>query len=565
MNKQVKPLLYFLITMILYYFLVLPFESGLGVVVYYLIQMLMFYDLLRDKRVFLIFGAIFLLSLNYYFSYFVVFHILNRLAIFALYCFAGVLLSNQLNLSKEFSFIFKSIINGIANFFHIDLLIGSLFKKENKNQKIFKSMLIGLIFSIPVVIFVLLLLTEADSVFSLFVDQFLNYFYFDLKLYDWLFSLGAGLFFFGTYISIVDPHENKIDFKMISFQIEPVIINVVLSITLIVYSLFVFIQFKYLFAQAGLPAGITYSEYAVRGFMELVVLTVFNVVLIILSRRFTKNQMSKSVRFNKLLLHSLCTITLILLASSLVRMNMYTQNYGLTRLRLIVYIFLIFEAIGLLITYYFIERDRLNLTIVYFSLAVVYYVVLNVMPIDRIVARNLVDRYLNHKQNDIEYVLQLSLDVAPEIESLFNDPKMGNRAKYFLVNKLHYVEENRNEGWIYNNYSVDQARKIAIKHQLLKYPTIRVVDNEELGCIELIYNDVVYRPFGVLSNDKLKGTQIGIREDSLDSKIYEVKGYEITEWIVDYLEVFMGGNMLFKAVGVNEIPKELEQYKQYDY
>ena len=104
-----------------------------------------------------------------------------------------------------------------------------------------------------------------------------------------------------------------------------------------------------------------------------------------------------------------------------------------------------------------------------------------------------------------------------------------------------------------------------IQDDKTEYPLYAVSENDELGCVELIYNGIVFRPYGVFINNSLKGKQIGVREDSPKSKIYEVKGYDSNEWIVEYLEVIMGSNMVLKAVGVTEIPAELEEYKQYDY
>ena len=97
------------------------------------------------------------------------------------------------------------------------------------------------------------------------------------------------------------------------------------------------------------------------------------------------------------------------------------------------------------------------------------------------------------------------------------------------------------------------------------YPEYLVTDNHELGCVELTYAGVTYRPFGVFANNKFKGTQIGIRENMPDIKIHEVKGYSSSEWIVEYDNVLMGGDMILKAVGVAEIPTALQPYKQYDY
>ena len=68
-----------------------------------------------------------------------------------------------------------------------------------------------------------------------------------------------------------------------------------------------------------------------------------------------------------------------------------------------------------------------------------------------------------------------------------------------------------------------------------------------------------------MADNKLKGIQIGVRENSINSKIYEITGYSSNEWIVEYLEVLMGTNMILKAVNVNNIPQELVKFKEYDY
>jgi len=107
---------------------------------------------------------------------------------------------------------------------------------------------------------------------------------------------------------------------------------------------------------------------------------------------------------------------------------------------------------------------------------------------------------------------------------------------------------------------------IGCKAHTKNYPEYLIRDNTELGCTELFYDGITYRPYGILTSfNKFMAKQIGTSEDSPNSKIYELKGYDSREWIVDYLDVFMGGNILFKSIDVIEIPKELEKYKIYDF
>ena len=93
-----------------------------------------------------------------------------------------------------------------------------------------------------------------------------------------------------------------------------------------------------------------------------------------------------------------------------------------------------------------------------------------------------------------------------------------------------------------------------------------VTENTDLGCVELNYEGITYRPYGIIISSKLKGKQIGIRENTPDCKIYEVKGYDNHEWILDYLDVFMESSYtLFKSIEVTNIPNELAGYKEYDF
>ncbi len=97
------------------------------------------------------------------------------------------------------------------------------------------------------------------------------------------------------------------------------------------------------------------------------------------------------------------------------------------------------------------------------------------------------------------------------------------------------------------------------------YPAYTVTENKELNVVELNHAGIVFRPYGVIPDKALRGKQIGIRENDPQSKICEVKGHPSSEWVIEYLDVFMGGgDMLFKASGITDVPSDLEQYKEYE-
>jgi hypothetical protein len=77
-----------------------------------------------------------------------------------------------------------------------------------------------------------------------------------------------------------------------------------------------------------------------------------------------------------------------------------------------------------------------------------------------------------------------------------------------------------------------------------------------------------YAPFGILSNESVKqflGEPIGVidTEGYEEAIIFSVNGYSSKEWIIEYLNVFMGGgHMLFKESNVTLIPDELKEFEE---
>ena len=105
--------------------------------------------------------------------------------------------------------------------------------------------------------------------------------------------------------------------------------------------------------------------------------------------------------------------------------------------------FLIFESIGLLITFFYIIKPKFNIIAVYLVIALVYYLLLNVVPIDAIVAKSQVDRYYGHRGYGISYVMTLSADAAPQIARLLDAPTYPAREQaeaWFARQKSYYAD-----------------------------------------------------------------------------------------------------------------------------
>ncbi|HEX7196008.1 MAG TPA: DUF4173 domain-containing protein [Candidatus Limnocylindria bacterium] len=119
---------------------------------------------------------------------------------------------------------------------------------------------------------------------------------------------------------------------------------VVLAAVVVVFAFFVVLQAAYLFG--GLDTlkatGLTYAEYARRGFFELVAVAILAGGLVVGIERLT------AARTRRLLAIaiSLVVLTGVVLASAAVRLRLYQEAYGWTELRLYVLATIALLAVG---------------------------------------------------------------------------------------------------------------------------------------------------------------------------------------------------------------------------
>ncbi|HOA20214.1 MAG TPA: DUF4173 domain-containing protein, partial [Sedimentibacter sp.] len=276
----------------------------------------------------------------------------------------------------------------------------------------------------------------------------------------------AGFYLFSHLYSVFMKDDNSIA-NIISNKVytakkikgDIIVFNILLMSVLAVYTIFIVIQFKYLFSGGILPNGLNYSEYARRGFFELVVLSVLNIALILLTTYLLSDKIyenkNKWALFTKLMLIYLCATTGILLASSYYRMSLYDSAYGFTRLRVLVYIFLFFETVGLIATSVYIIKHNFNILAVYAAVGLTFYLTLNIIKIDEIIAKRNIDMYISGQAEeiDIDYLMNLSQDALPQIIRLSeSDVQIMTRVKTidFLKDMSAYYAQMENNWQSYN-------------------------------------------------------------------------------------------------------------------
>ncbi len=283
--------------------------------------------------------------------------------------------------------------------------------------------LIGLVISLPIIAVLTMLLVSADMVFSNQVEQFFSFLDLDRLpeyIFRTVFVLVLAVVFFGVLLHSThkpekDQETGKELFPRFLGWVEG---TIVLALVNVLFVLFVSVQVRYLFGgQANISeTGFTYSEYARRGFNELVMVTVFTLLIYLVFATVCKwNQKWQKGIFTGLSL-MMFALVLVILASAFTRLQLYESAYGFTRLRTYTHFF-IFWLAGLLAGSALLEilkkRQRFALLLIIFAFG--FSLNLAVINLDGFVAGKNLHRAADGEEFDSQYLTTLSDDILPVV------------------------------------------------------------------------------------------------------------------------------------------------------
>ena len=465
--SRMKLSAYLLLTSVTFsYMVLLPQGAGAGVLAFMLLQFASIVFILPNKKVLWWLLPAAVLSMNFFLSGNGIWRASNGMVLLLL--FAGMYCSMQKKFDwrdtspRFFGKVFESLFSAVINAF---VPFGWVGKIEKRHLSLIKRISIGIFLSIPCLLFLILLLSSADEVFCHSIEEVCTRLF---NLVSWnvcykIFLGGlAGMYLFGLLYSVFQPPAEEEVHLPAPKNRDALVLNIVLATVLSTYTAFIFIQFKYLFAGTSLPYGLSYTNYARRGFFELLFLSGVNLAVILFSVGMTKKKTGLSRGLTQGFCCYLCVITFVLLASSFYRMRLYCADDGLTRLRLLVLGFLLFESLGLIGTLLYIVRPKFNIIALYLTVGLSYYLLLNLIPIDRLVAKDQIDRYFSGRTDGVAYVMTLSSDAAPEIRRLLEPQVTGQKTRELARAYFQELQEpNLVPRWQRYNLSVSRALQIA--------------------------------------------------------------------------------------------------------
>lgn len=301
-------------------------------------------------------------------------------------------------------------------------------KRETPFKENMKKVLVGLLISIPLLIVVLSLLSSADQVFASYMAQIYSFIaYMDLPL---ILSHGtriiiATLFLLTLYISI---RTNRVRLPIASEIVAHVhhLTNyVVLGLVNVAYLLFVAVQFTFLFGGEKIVAerGLTYSAYAVRGFWELMAVSVINIVISLIVLRLVKHDTKGQQRATHLLLLIMMFASIVMLVSAHMRLSLYELAFGYTYARVFAHTIIALLAVLLFFMCVKILRPTLIFMKVVIVASLLLFVGLNYINVDAFIFQKNIERFTSSGKLDRNYLMSLSLDAVPIVQKYVEQTK----------------------------------------------------------------------------------------------------------------------------------------------
>lgn len=289
----------------------------------------------------------------------------------------------------------------------------------------------GLLLALPVLLLFGALLASADPIFGEGLEDFFQFLKIENlpeNLFRLSYILVIAYFLTGIFLHAFFTSSDE---KLIGADkplVKPFLgfteASIILGSVNLLFAAFVGVQFRYFFGGKNNInlAGYTYSEYARRGFTELVLVAFFS-LLLFLALSAVAQRVNKRQRGTFSTLGALLTILVgVILVSAYQRLLLYEQAYGFTRLRTYTHVFILWLGVllAVLLVLELIGKLR-TFTLVSILVAVGFGVTLNLLPVDGFIARQNILRAQEGAALDSSYLLSLSLDSVGEFWQLYND------------------------------------------------------------------------------------------------------------------------------------------------
>ncbi|MFC7529087.1 DUF4153 domain-containing protein [Actinoplanes sp. GCM10030250] len=266
------------------------------------------------------------------------------------------------------------------------------------------------------------LFVSADAAFAGFFDALVPEIRVD-SVFRWVFVGGVSFTLLGAaaFLRAAPPAAGDLD-RTEGRKVGRWEWAVPLSLLTLLFAAFVAVQLTVLFGGSRHVVqtdGLTYAEYARSGFWQLCAVTALTLVVLAGAARWAPRTERTDRMLLRYVLGALTVLTFVIVASALHRMSVYTDMYGLTRLRLLVAACEVW--FGLILCMVLVAGLRIHapwLPRVALATGVLALLGLAAANPDGLIAENHVQRYERTARIDTGYLGSLSPDAVPALAEL---------------------------------------------------------------------------------------------------------------------------------------------------
>jgi len=316
------------------------------------------------------------------------------------------------------------LIAGInAAFAPFFLLLGDIQWKEVQSDRASgRSFAVGrgVLLSLPLLLIFGALLMAADAVFNVIVTDVLRIDFETLIVHS--FVTGFCAWIVAGYLRGVLMGKDR-DFAARQAPPHPTLglieTATVLALLDLLFLAFVAVQFRYFFGGAALvqaTTGLSYAEYARKGFFELVTVSALSLPLLLFAHWLLRKDDPRAERVFRVLAGGQLVLLAVIMASAFQRMRLYQREYGLTEQRLyptafMAWLAVVFVWFALTVLRGHRERFAFGAMVAGFALVAS----LQVLSPDALIVRVNTARAAEGRRFDAHYATRLSADAVPDL------------------------------------------------------------------------------------------------------------------------------------------------------
>lgn len=195
--------------------------------------------------------------------------------------------------------------------------------------------------------------------------------------------------------------------------------SIVLGLLNLLFLAFVTVQIRYFFGGAALvqaSTGLTFAEYARRGFFELVTVATLVLPLLLIAHWLLRKENPVHERIFRVLAGAQVALLFVIMASAVGRMRLYQSEYGMTELRLYTTVFMGWLAIVFIwfaLSVLRGQRERFACGALVAGFLVL--ATLHVINPDALIVRLNVAHAQTGRAFDADYAASLSADAVPAL------------------------------------------------------------------------------------------------------------------------------------------------------